>query len=287
MVHLDNLKELAKNFRLHKSIPNFFRDYTTEDSLVAVLKRYVRNNGAFLSVAPSVARARRAAHPQADNSGGFGGGGGDASHAVGQTTSMENNSVLDGAIVSGGMHAGVLEEFSSQFPADITTSSGDGGQHAQRLTTAGGGSIHTGVSSTEIFHFGGTAGGSVSQISAGKGSWVASANTLHAMGNGRGSRIGGNAPRRPLQPKRLTKVGPLDIPHLTIHNVLIPNTPTNRDHHPIVLATDPRMGAKLSVLEKKMSNCIGHFCRIEKPKMSEIHVPCCFFRSRLQERLYA
>eukprot|EP00903_Cladosiphon_okamuranus_P019404 g17841.t1 len=93
MIHLDNLKELAKKFRLHKSIPNFFRDYTTEDSLVAVLKRYVRNNAAFLSLAPSsVARARRSggghAHTDpaagASGAGGVGGGGGDAP----QTTSV-------------------------------------------------------------------------------------------------------------------------------------------------------------------------------------------------------
>lgn len=220
MIHLDNLKELAKKFRLHKSIPNFFRDYTTEDSLVAVLKRYVRNNAAFLSLAPSsVARARRSggAHPHTDpaagagGAGGAGGGGGDAPQIIGtlgKTSSVDSVSLLDGgaSLGSGGVH-GTADDASSVLPTKTTTS-GDSENHHPQHRVAGGSFV--GVLSSEALHPGGPGGGGMStgQVSRASGHNTNASAGPHAMGSNRGRRISeSSAPRRPLQPKRPTKVG--------------------------------------------------------------------------------
>lgn len=216
MIHLDNLKELAKKFRLHKSIPNFFRDYTTEDSLVAVLKRYVRNNATFLTLAPSsVARARRTggAHPHTDpaagasGAGGSGGGGGDAPQTLGKTSSMDSASLLDGgaSLGSGGMH-GMADDASSVIPTKTTTS-GDSENHHPQHHMAGG--TLFGILSSETLHPGGPGGGGMStgQVSRTSGHNTNASAGPHAMGSHRGRRISeSSAPRRPLQPKRPTKV---------------------------------------------------------------------------------
>lgn len=216
MIHLDNLKELAKKFRLHKSIPNFFRDYTTEDSLVAVLKRYVRNNATFLTLAPSsVARARRTggAHPHTDpaagasGAGGSGGGGGDAPQTLGKTSSMDSASLLDGgaSLGSGGMH-GMADDASSVIPTKTTTS-GDSENHHPQHHMAGGTLV--GILSSETLHPGGPGGGGMStgQVSRTSGHNTNASAGPHAMGSHRGRRISeSSAPRRPLQPKRPTKV---------------------------------------------------------------------------------
>ena len=221
MIHLDNLKELAKKFRLHKSIPNFFRDYTTEDSLVAVLKRYVRNNAAFLSLAPSsVARARRSGggHPHTDQAagtsgvGGAGGGGGDAQQTIGtigKTSSMDSASLLDGgaSLGSGGPH-GTADDASSVLPTKTTTS-GDSENHHPQHHTAGGTSF-VGVLSSEALHPGGPGGGGMStgQVSRTSGHNTNASAGPNAMGSHRGHRISESSPpRRPVQPKRPTKVG--------------------------------------------------------------------------------
>lgn len=203
MVHLDNLKELAKRFRLHKSIPNFFRDYTTEDSLVAVLKRYVRNNAAFLSLTPSVARARRAAHPQTDAGGGVSAvGGGDAPYAIGQAVSVDNSSVLDGGGTtnSGGVHGVTRDDSSSVSLAEMTAiSGGEGGQHTQR--TGGAAIAYGGVLSTEAVPQSGGGGGSSGQVSKGSGF------TSSGQVGSRWHRSSVGVPRKPGQPKRSSKVG--------------------------------------------------------------------------------
>lgn len=213
MVHLDNLKELAKKFRLHKSIPNFFRDYTTEDSLVAVLKRYVRNNAAFLSAAPSsVATARRSGGGQqhaentAASAAGAGAGGNagipsDASQAIGKTSSIDSASHLDGgaSLGSSGMMHGMSDDAISIQPSK-TALLGDPEHHNTQHRTVAGGFV--GILSTDAPHPGGAggAGGSMSQNSRAVGM-----NTTAACGCGsRVSEI--SAPRRPSEPKRPTKV---------------------------------------------------------------------------------
>lgn len=207
MVHLDNLKELAKRFRLHKSIPNFFRDYTTEDSLVAVLKRYVRNNAAFLSLAPSVARARRAAPPQTDTGGATSAGGGDAPHAAAQSSSVDTSS-LDGVGTtgSGGVHVVARDDSSNASLAEITaTTAGEGSQHPQHTVGVARGNTHAGVLSSDILHPGGTGGASTGQVSRATG--FASSSGPHTTVSGRGRRSSVVTPRRPLHPKRPAKVG--------------------------------------------------------------------------------
>lgn len=218
MIHLDNLKELAKKFRLHKSIPNFFRDYTTEDSLVAVLKRYVRNNAAFLSLAPSsVARARRSGggHPHTDpaagacGAGGGGGGGSDAPQTIGKTSSMDSVSLLDGgaSLGSGGMH-GTADDASSVLPTKTTTSGDSEKNHHPQHHMAGGNFV--GILSSETLAPGGAGVGGMStgQVSRASGHNPNASAGPHAMGNHRGRRISeSSSPRRPLQPKRPTKVG--------------------------------------------------------------------------------
>lgn len=203
MVHLDNLKELAKRFRLHKSIPNFFRDYTTEDSLVAVLKRYVRNNAAFLSLAPSVARKETQRGPPGGGGGGGGGGGacsgggGDALHTVGPTTSLDSTSILDssGTTTSGGMHAIGRDDISSSVSlAEMTSSTAAG-------AGVGGGTYAGVLTSSDAIHLG--TGGSTGQVS--KGSVLASSNAPYTGHRGRRNSAG--IPRRPLHPRRPTKVG--------------------------------------------------------------------------------
>lgn len=210
MVHLENLKELAKRFRLHKSIPNFFRDYTTEDSLVAVLKRYVRNNAAFLSVAPSVARARRAAHPQADTGGGGAGGssvagGTDPPLAAGQISSVDSSSLLDGTgtVASNGVHVAARDDASGASVADICTATagGDGPQHAQHRPAGA-----TIPNASEVACVNGTGGGLADQAARGSGILGSHINiTTHSTtggGGGRGGRTSTGAPRRPLQQAR-------------------------------------------------------------------------------------
>lgn len=220
MIHLDNLKELAKKFRLHKSIPNFFRDYTTEDSLVGVLKRYVRNNAAFLSLTPSVARARRTGggHPNTDTaagtagaggggggSSGNGGGGGcsDAPHAIGKTSSLDSASFLDGdaSLGSSGVH-GVLDDASSVLPTNKTTASGEADHHHSQHRTGAGPFV--GIVPSEGA---GGGGASTGQVSKGSGHINNSSGGPPATGSLRGRRTSeSSAPRRPLQPKRPTKV---------------------------------------------------------------------------------
>jgi hypothetical protein len=48
-INFEELKELVKKFRLHKQSANFWRDYTTDEALIAVLKRHIRNNPVTLS----------------------------------------------------------------------------------------------------------------------------------------------------------------------------------------------------------------------------------------------
>lgn len=194
-VHLDNLKELAKRFRLHKSIPNFFRDYTTEDSLVAVLKRYVRNNAAFLSLTPSVASARRAGHPQTDTGGGGGMTGtdsGDGQHAIRNASSIDSASLLEG----GG----------STASGSLTTAAAAGdGEHTHRATGVGGGNAYTRVLSSEALQPGGAGSGAIGHTSrAAPG--LAASGVPHTTRAGRGRRTSSSQPRRVLQPKRPTKV---------------------------------------------------------------------------------
>lgn len=215
MIHLDNLKELAKKFRLHKSIPNFFRDYTTEDSLVAVLRRYVRNNAGFLSLAPSsVARARRSGggHPHTDTaagaSGAGGGGCGDAPQTVGKASSMDSASLLDGgaSLGSGGVQ-GMADDASSVLPTKTLTSGDSENHHPQHHTAAG---AFVGVLSPEALHPGGAGGGgmSIGQVSRTSGHNTNASGGPHAVGSHRGGRVSENsAPHRPLQPKRPAKVG--------------------------------------------------------------------------------
>lgn len=193
MVHLDNLKELAKRFRLHKSIPNFFRDYTTEDSLVAVLKRYVRNNAAFLSLAPSVARAGRSA-PQIDTGTGASGtgaaSGADVPHTVGLVASMDgSNSLQDGG---GTTSSGAITKDDSTIVslADNNIISGPAGNHGGILSSDG------------VTNVGGAGqgGGLTCQRSKESG--------LVTLGSTKGKiSSAGMLPRRPLQPKRQAKVG--------------------------------------------------------------------------------
>lgn len=223
IIHLDNLKELAKKFRLHKSIPNFFRDYTTEDSLVAVLKRYVRNNAAFLSLAPSsVARARRSGggHPQTDTaveasgaeSGGGGGGGGggssDAPQAIGKSSSIDSASLLDSgaSLGSGGMH-GMADDASSVLPTK-TAAFGDSDHHQPQHRMPAG--TPAGISSSEALHTGGAgaSGASTGQVSRASGPNTTASIGQHTKGSLRGHRPSdSSAPRRPTQPKRPAKVG--------------------------------------------------------------------------------
>lgn len=232
MIHLDNLKELAKKFRLHKSIPNFFRDYTTEDSLVAVLKRYVRNNAAFLSLAPSsIARARRSGggHPHTDTAagasgagGGGGGGGGEAPQTIGKTSSMNSASLLDSgaSLGSGGMH-GMADDMSSVLPTQTTTSGDSENHHPQHHMGAGN---FVGILSSEALHPGGASGGGMStgQISRVSGHNTNASVGPHAIGSHRGLRISeSSAPRRPLQPKRPTKVGRNSCLNFLINTVFI------------------------------------------------------------------
>lgn len=96
LVDLDNLKELAKKFRFYKSIPNFFRDYTTEDSLVAVLKRYVRNNAAFLSLTSS--SPTRAHCLATQTSSGVPGAINHISYAIDSVTSIDGNGSIQDPI---------------------------------------------------------------------------------------------------------------------------------------------------------------------------------------------
>ena len=189
-VHLDNLKELAKRFRLHKSIPNFFRDYTTEDSLVAVLKRYVRNNAAFLSLTPSVASARRAGHPQTDTGGMVGADGGDGQHAIRKASSIDSASLLEGG---GNTASGSL----------TNTAAGDG-EHPHRTTGAAGGNAYTRVLSSEALQPDGAGRGAIGHTSRAPG--IASSGVPHTTRAGRGRRTSSSQPRRVLQPKRPTKV---------------------------------------------------------------------------------
>lgn len=225
VIHLDNLKELAKKFRLHKSIPNFFRDYTTEDSLVAVLKRYVRNNAAFLSLAPvSVARARRSGgnHPQTDpavgvvdavSAGGTGGDSGgcgsDPPHVAGHTSSMDSASLLDGgaSLGSGGMTNGMNDDANSAQPTKTTISGDSELRNPQHRTASG---SFAGILSNDALHPSGAAAGGASagQVSkaSGHNSSTAALGAPHATGNLRGRRLSeSSAPNRPLKPKRPTK----------------------------------------------------------------------------------
>lgn len=219
-IHLDNLKELAKKFRLHKSIPNFFRDYTTEDSLVAVLKRYVRNNAAFLSLAPSsVARARRSGggHPQTDTaveasgveSGGGGGGGGssDAPQVIGKSSSIDSASLLDSgaSLGSGGLH-GMADDASSVLPTK-TAAFGDSDHHQPQHRMSAG--TPAGIMSSEALHSGGAgaSGASTGQVSRASGNNTNASVGQHTKGSLRGHRPSdSSAPHRPTQPKRPAKV---------------------------------------------------------------------------------
>lgn len=225
VIHLDNLKELAKKFRLHKSIPNFFRDYTTEDSLVAVLKRYVRNNAAFLSLATvSVARARRSGgnHPQTDpavgavdaigaggTGGGSGGSGSDPPHAAGHTSSMDSTSLLDGgaSLGSGGMTNAMNDDVSSAQPTKTTISGDSELRHSQHRTASG---SFAGILSNDALHPGGAAAGGASagqnSKASGNNSSTAALGAPHPTGSLRGRRLSeSSAPRRPLKPNRPTK----------------------------------------------------------------------------------
>lgn len=191
-VHLDNLKELAKRFRLHKSIPNFFRDYTTEDSLVAVLKRYVRNNAAFLSLTPSVARAaRRAGHPQTEAGGGMtAADGGDGQHAI------RNASLIDSASLVEGGASTASGSLAAPAPGD--------GDHTHRATGAAGGNAYTRVLSTEALQPGVAGGGGTGHTSKAPG--FGPPGVSHSTRGGRGRRGSASQPRRVLQPKRPPKV---------------------------------------------------------------------------------
>lgn len=211
IVHLDNLKELAKKFRLHKSVPNFFRDYTTEDSLVAVLKRYVRNNAAFLSLTPSVAGARRNAHPLTDTgaSGAItttagGGANGDVPHVVGPAPST-----LDGSCQPEGGGATALGAVRDDSTpgislAEMTSSTtGDGGHHHSRVTGGGSGN-YGGVLKSDVGDSGSSTGTS-GQRSKDAGNF-ANGGPLAGTNKGSIGRVGSAVPRRPPHPKRQFKV---------------------------------------------------------------------------------
>lgn len=240
MIHLDNLKELAKKFRLHKSIPNFFRDYTTEDSLVAVLRRYVRNNAAFLSLAPSVARARRTSggHPNTDtaagaaggNSGGSSGNGGgcsDAPHAIAKTSSIDSASFPDGdaSLGSSGAH-GNTDEASIALPTK-TTASGDAEHHHSQHRMAAGNFV-------AVLPSEGAGGGGAST---GQGSRISGHNNISsggppAAGIFRGRKASeGSAPRRPLQPKRPIKVSRAGYCFCFVMSILFVHDTFNTTEH--------------------------------------------------------
>lgn len=214
-MHLDNLKELAKKFRLHKSIPNFFRDYTTEDSLVAVLKRYVRNNADFLSMAPSVAKARRAAPPQSETGGG-GGSGGNGGDAVVNTDAPHNispvTSHMDGGgsvPASGSVVTGKDESLTCASLAETTNSAAAAGVGVGVGGSGGGGSgvegvNHRGVLSSEFEASATTTttgGGSRS-----KESGSSPQQHVSQAGANKGGNTRLNVPRRPFLTKRPKKV---------------------------------------------------------------------------------
>lgn len=208
IVHVDNLKELAKRFRLHKSIPNFFRDYTTEDSLVNVLKRYVRNNAAFLSETPSVARGRRVDNSQTDLDGATTVSGGDVSNVVTYTVSS-----MDGAFSSTERRVATNssdtrvrardDASAGALVPEITCATVGDSRYSQRACGVSVGR-YGGVLSSDIIQPGGT--GSSSAAQALKGATFAPLGTMSSSPSGRYSRGISGVPRRPMQPKRSAKV---------------------------------------------------------------------------------
>ena len=213
MVHLDNLKELAKIFRLHKSIPNFFRDYTTEDSLVAVLKRYVRNNAAFLSATPCEARTPRAANPQTGIGDTTVANGGDVSYMIGHKQPMDSTFLpLEGGGVSnsGSVRVAVRDDSSGVSIAELTgTSTGDGAHQSQRVCRVD--STHAGVMSSDFANACGTGNASTSGPVS-KGSGFAPPGTTHATAGEHCQQPSNGEPRRPTQPKPRTKVKTVFFP---------------------------------------------------------------------------
>lgn len=208
VVHVDNLKELAKRFRLHKSIPNFFRDYTTEDSLVTVLKRYVRNNAAFLSEAPSVAKGRRVENSQTDVDGAATVSGGDVSNIVTYTMSSMDGTFSSTerrvATNSGDTRVRARDDSNAGvLVPEITYGTVGDSRYSQRACGVSVGR-YGGVLSSDVTQSSGTGSSSAAQVL--KGATFAPSSTMPSSAGGRYSRGISGVPRRPMQPKRSAKV---------------------------------------------------------------------------------
>lgn len=203
IVHVDNLKELAKRLRLHKSIPNFFRDYTTEDSLVAVLKRYVRNNAAFLSEVPSVAKGRRVENSQTDANGAATVSRGDVPNAYIMSMDSTFSSMERRVATNSGDARCTARDDSDVLAPEIACATVGDSRYSQRTCGVSVGR-YGGVLSSNVVQAGGTGGSSTAQVL--KGAAFATSGTMPSSAGGRCPRGITGVPRRPMQPKRSAKV---------------------------------------------------------------------------------